>query len=260
LEITAEDFCAIYKVVDENTSSSPSTKHVGHYKAATGSPALAQIYAIMMWLPYKEGFSPERWRVVLDVMLPKEENNWKIHRLRIIQLYESDVNQSMRFFFARQMGFMLKDSDCIPDMQFGSRPGKMSISPVLQKQLTYDIVRQSKGVMGCVENDAIGCSNRTANKLGYIKLRQLGMPMSAIKSLADTWYNMVHVIRTAYGRSNSSYRSTKRKPLYGAGQGSTNGPFFWLLMFIVMLDSFDPTLRVLLFISVCTKLVASRKP
>lgn len=260
LEITAEDFCAMYKVVDENTSSSPSTKHVGHYKAATGSPALAQIYAIMMWLPYKEGFSPERWRVVLDVMLPKEENNWKIHRLRIIQLYESDVNQSMRFFFARQMGFMLKDSDCIPDMQFGSRPGKMSISPVLQKQLTYDIVRQSKGVMGCVENDAIGCYNRTANKLGYIKLRQLGMPMSAIKSLADTWYNMVHVIRTAYGRSNSSYRSTKRKPLYGAGQGSTNGPFFWLLMFIVMLDSFDPTLRVLLFISVCTKLVASRKP
>ena len=259
LEITAADFQAMYKVVDEKISSSPSNKHVGHYKAATRSPALSQVYAIMMSLPYKEGFSPARWRVVLDVMLPKEENNWKIHRLRIIQLYESDVNQSMRFFFARQMGFLLEDSNCIPDMQFGSRPGKMSISPVLQKQLTYDIARHSKGVLGCVENDAIGCYNRTANKLGYLKLRQLGMPMSAIKSLADTWSQMVHVIRTAYGRSSSSYRSTKRKPLYGAGQGSTNGPFFWLLMFILMLDSFDPSLRALLFISVCAQLVASRK-
>ena len=90
-------------------------------------------------------------------MLPKEENNWYISRLRIIQLYESDANQSMRLIFARQMGFILEDSNLVPEMQFGSRPGKMSISPVLQKVLTYDIARLAKTVIGCEENDAISC-------------------------------------------------------------------------------------------------------
>jgi len=109
----------------------------------------------------------------------------------------------------------------------------MCISPVLQKVLTYDIARLAKLLIGCEENDAIGCYDRIANPLGYIQCRRLGMPMSAIKALALTWANMVHVIRTAYGRSSSAYRSTPRLPLYGAGQGSTNGPFFWLLMFIL---------------------------
>mmetsp|Transcript_7234 Transcript_7234/g.10506 ORF Transcript_7234/g.10506 Transcript_7234/m.10506 type:complete len:281 (-) Transcript_7234:3541-4383(-) len=143
-------------------------------------------------------------------------------------------------------------------MQFGSRPGKMSISPVLQKQLTYDIARLAKLVIGCEENDAVSCYDRISNILGYAQLRRLGMPAKAIESLAETWANMVHVIRTAYGRTTSSYRSTKAIPLYGAGQGSTNGPFFWLLMFLVMIDAMDPMLRTLLFISACSALKASR--
>jgi hypothetical protein len=88
IEITSEGFCSLYKVVKEDTSSSPSLKHVGHYKAATKRPALAKMYADLLSLPYREGFSPQRWRVVLDVMLPKEKNNWKISRLRIIQLLD----------------------------------------------------------------------------------------------------------------------------------------------------------------------------
>lgn len=195
---------------------------------------------------------------MLDVMLPKEENNWRISRLRIIQLYESDTNQSMRLVFARKMGYILEDSDLVPEMQFGSRPGKMSISPVVQKVLTYDIARLAKMVIGCEENDAISCYDRISNTLGYLQCKGLGMPHNAIKALADTWSNMVHVIRTAYGRSDSVYKSTPLVPLYGAGQGSTNGPFFWLLMFIIMLDSVDPALRALLFISACATLTASR--
>mmetsp|Transcript_7001 Transcript_7001/g.10196 ORF Transcript_7001/g.10196 Transcript_7001/m.10196 type:complete len:272 (+) Transcript_7001:3260-4075(+) len=117
-EITPKDFCSMYRVVSENTSSSPSERHVGTYKADTKSPNLSQMYADMMSLPIREGFAPSRWQVVLDVMLPKERNNWKIHRLRIIQLYESDENQAWRHIFARQMVFLMEDSNIVPEMQF----------------------------------------------------------------------------------------------------------------------------------------------
>ena len=256
--ITAEEFRLMYKKMSERISSSPSDKHVGHYKAATRSESLSQLYADMMSYPYTEAFAPQRWQEVLDVMLPKEVNNWRISRLRIIQLYESDANQSMRYIFARQLGHILEDNNLVPEMQFGSRPGKMSISPVLQKVPSYDIARSAKLVMGCQENDAIGCYDRIVNVLGYMYCRLLRMPLTAIIALAETWSNMVHVIRTAYGRSESKYRSTNETQLYGAGQGSTNGPFFWLIMFILIHTSIDPSLRTLLFISACATFTAAR--
>jgi len=87
------------------------------------------------------------------------------------------------------------------------RPGKMSISPVLQKILTYNIARLAKLILGCIENDAIGCYDRIANPLGYIALHRLGMFINAIIFLALTWSKMVHVIRTAYtGNETPSIR------------------------------------------------------
>ena len=226
LEITSEGFCSMYKAVSESISSSPSLKHVGHYKAATRRPALAKLYADMFSLPYREGFSPQRWRVVLVVMLPKEKNNWKISRLRIIQLYESDANQSMRYIFARQLGFLMEDSNVLPEMQFGSRPGKMSISPVLRKVLTYDIARLSKTIIGCIENDAVSCYNRISNLLGYLQLRRLGMPLSAIQSLADTWSQMTHLFKRHTGDQIALTGLLIKSPCMGLGRGQQTGPSF----------------------------------
>ncbi len=49
--ITADQFASCYKVMDERTFSSPSGRHLGHYKAAVGSPSLSDIHSIMISIP-----------------------------------------------------------------------------------------------------------------------------------------------------------------------------------------------------------------
>ena len=165
-EITPAQFISCYKNVNEKTSSSVmSERHIGKYKAVLDHPALVQMYTSMMNIPYKHGFTFDRWKEVVDVVLPKDAGEFKIHRFRIIRLVESDLNQSLGMLFARPMGHFLEDTNAYSEMQYGSRDGQMTISAVLNKVLTFDIVRMQKVTMATEENDAIGYATKSVSVL-----------------------------------------------------------------------------------------------
>jgi hypothetical protein len=62
------------------------------------------------------------------------------------------------------------------------------------------------------------------------------MPLT-VASLATTWEQTSHSIKTLYGISKSGYANTPECLLFGPGQGSTIGPFLWLLCFLLILSS-----------------------
>jgi hypothetical protein len=194
-----------------------------------------------MSIPYLTGFSPTRWRQVVDVMLEKKQGDRRVHRLRIVALQESDFNQSNRLLIGRPLLHHLEDTQELPSIQYGSRPSKMCLTPVLNKVLTYEIHRYNKRPLAYIENDTVGCYDRIINPLVLIFLRILGLSTTLVSSLAHTWEATYHRIKTMYGISDHQYTNSLHFLLYGPGQGSTIGPFLWLLCFLLIFNSISAT-------------------
>jgi hypothetical protein len=126
--VTDENFVQTYTVADETTSSSPSGRYIGHYKSTLKHPNLVSLHAQMMSLPFQVVFAPQRWTKVTDIMLDKEANNPHCHCLRILALFESDLNHAKRLIIGRRLLHHLNDQGMLPSMKHGSVPGKHCLS------------------------------------------------------------------------------------------------------------------------------------
>lgn len=95
-DIKENDFVNLMKKTRENTSSSPSGLHMGHYNAGACMKDVPFILTTMLYLPFQYGFSPKRWQASIHVMLEKVQGQTRIYKLRIIQLLEADFNISLK--------------------------------------------------------------------------------------------------------------------------------------------------------------------
>jgi hypothetical protein len=92
----------------ETTSTSPSGRHLRHYKATTAtidkslSPEertvlrsiqedIQDCYIGIINYSIKHKYSFDRWKIIVNMMIYKEEGNVKINKLRVIHLYEADL-------------------------------------------------------------------------------------------------------------------------------------------------------------------------
>ena len=108
-QLTEAKFLGKIRHWNESTSTSPSGVNLSHYHALwrpfdqdLKSPEgmkLANIQAFLVTArvtlinyALRTGYVYDRWKDVVNVMILKEPNNTKIHRLRVIHLYEADYN------------------------------------------------------------------------------------------------------------------------------------------------------------------------
>ena len=81
-----------WKKVKEDTSSSQSGLHFGHYIAGTDCDFISQFHALRVSLALKKGIALERWSKDLSVMLEKMFGVQLVSKLRAILLMEADFN------------------------------------------------------------------------------------------------------------------------------------------------------------------------
>jgi hypothetical protein len=109
ITITAEKMMNKYKRWKERTSTSPSGRHLGHFHALFRRPMKAKddkdqerldgirndiidLHATMLQNAYDNEHVYKRWEYILTCMLGKDAGIPRIHRLRVIHLYECDLN------------------------------------------------------------------------------------------------------------------------------------------------------------------------
>lgn len=89
----------------------------------------------------------------------------------------------------------------------------------------------------------IGCYDSLVNFFLLLLLYKLGFPTLVSNCLGSLWDKTTCHIWTQFGTSKASYHSTVEKPLYGPGQGSTCGPVFWILCWLVIYASLNPDIK-----------------
>ena len=158
----------------EQTSTSPSGRHLGHYRAVIQDDTLLRCLTKFLDIAVQRGISISRWQYAINVMLEKDAGCPRINRLRIIHLFEADFNFILKVLWGHRLVRRAHDLKLINTGQYGSVPGKTAMELVMLNQLSNDICRTNKYNIIRFDNDASACYNRILVHLGMMAARRCG--------------------------------------------------------------------------------------
>jgi hypothetical protein len=223
----------------EKTSTSPSGRHLGHYRAIIQDPRLLKCMTQFMHIAIKSGISVSRWSQATNVMLEKDIGNPCIHRLRIIHLFEADFNLYMKLQWGKRLVRRANKHRLLNTGQFGSVPGHTSLEPIMLTQFTNDNCRILRKTLARFDNDASACFDRITVPLAMAAARRCGMSNESVQIHAETLERMEYSVKTMFGISTAKYSGTPDEPLFGTGQGSGASPAAWLSLVVVLMNTMD---------------------
>ena len=233
---TLQEYQKGWTLVKERTSS--GALHFGHFKAGTTSSTLGWLHYTFSMLPMQYGFSPSRWKQGTDVMILKAPNVFLLDKLRTIVLYEADFNHENRRVGKSAMHLAL-EHNLIAAEQF-SRPGRSAQDNAIGKRLVFDHFRFLKAPFGMCACDLKSCYDRVVHSAASLALQRVGVPVSVLQCMFGTIADLIHTVRTAYGKSTDTYGGAS--PLFlskpqGLGQGNGSGPTVWSVLSSTVFES-----------------------
>ena len=108
IDLTKEDMMNRYRKWKEKTTTSPSGRHLGHFHAlfrpfSSDNDAEKEeiedmrstiicLHHTMLRIATDNSFVYDRWKTIVTQMIEKDKGSPKLYRLRVIHLYECDLN------------------------------------------------------------------------------------------------------------------------------------------------------------------------
>ena len=246
------------KIWKEDTTTSPSGLHLGHYKALVNSHLYSlkdeedetrqeydqYQYKLLTFrqqlLNYaiKWQYSIKRWKKVINRMIMKDPSNWKIHRLRVIHLYEADYSLMLALHW-RSTLHLAEDKKLLNTGTFGSRPNKSAITPVFLEELMLEVTRLTRKNLIMFDHDARSCYDRIIVSIMALLSRHYGANKSIVIVWAKTLEEARFYLKTGKRVNDEFYQHSKAYPIHGSGQGATNSPSGWLFISSKLFDVYD---------------------
>jgi hypothetical protein len=171
-------------------------------------------------------------------MLEKTPGWPNICKLRIIHLFEADYNLFLKLIWGKRL---IRQADGLKILhpQQHARPRRTCIQPILLRQLTFDLCRQTRTDLSLFDLDATACYDRIIVCLAMLAARKCGMPEGPVSTHAEALRFMKYTVKTVYGTSEDSYQGTIYEPLFGTGQGSGGSPAAWATLVVNLLAAID---------------------
>jgi hypothetical protein len=236
--ITPETFITGIKRWRESTSTSPSGRHLGHYKALIQDEDLLSPIVTLVQLALTRGIALDRWTKSVTVMIEKIDSFPVITKLRIIHLFEADYNLILKLLWGKRLMAHANRHQLINAQQY-ARKRSTALQPAMLRELVFDVCRQTKKDVSIGDLDATACFDRIIVCLAMLAARRWGMPTSAVATHAEALQFMKYFVKTAFGISEANYVGTVFEPLFGTGQGSGGSPPAWISLSSVFLDCYD---------------------
>ena len=253
--ISVDEWSAKIKAWPESTTTSPSGFHLSHSKALLaahdiepGTEKASDIERmrndLIEWQvgllnnAIRHQYSFERWQKIVNVMILKEPSNIKIHRLRVIHLYEQDYNLLLAVKWRKLIQHGAQHQ-LLHASQFGAVPGRDAVIPTMIEEFQYEISRASKRPMVHLDYDATACYDRIVMSFGGLASRSFGQHRSVVFINATTLTEAKYYLKTQLGVSERFYKHCTIYPIYGSGQGAGNSPAIWCVISSILFETYE---------------------
>jgi hypothetical protein len=200
--ISPEQWKQYWKIVNEETSSSESGLHFGHYIMGSQSEIISHYHTAQVTVTLAHAIQLERWSQGLLVMLEKTLGVTLVTKLRAILLMEGDFNAANKMIYSVRMMKNVRDHNLMPEEIF-SKCNRMADDGTLCKTLFYDIIRQARVLAAIASVDVSNCYDRTAHAMASLVFQAFGVPTTAIGTMLGAKENMKFFLRTGFGDSTA---------------------------------------------------------
>ena len=180
---------------------------------------IIEMHTTMLQTTYDNEHVYKRWEYIITCMLANESRLPRIHRLRVIHLYECDLNLLFSLFF-RELDQHCEDNYLINKGVYGCRLTRRAIDPVFVDVTQTEMAMITRKPLVKFSKDATACFDRILVHLLSLCLTSFGMPKRLTTILGELLKVARYAIKTGIGISSETYQHSDESLAFGLGQGS----------------------------------------
>jgi hypothetical protein len=171
-----------------------------------------------------------RWKKVATLMIRKDSDSKKVHRLRVIHLYEADLNLLLGVKW-RSLIHHCTDHSLLNSGQFGGLPVRDAMTPILLEELQWETSRASRRSHLRMDFDASSCYDRIIPSIASLAARSYGQHQALCLIHGTFLQQAKYVLQKTWPIGRAIFPLPPASD-FCTGQGSANSPAKWALIFI----------------------------